>query len=185
MRDALIGDLNEEFARRPSAAWFWRQVLMAVATSFRRTARREKGIIIAAGWSAAFCLVSVDLFRSLLRSEISAPGFIAYPWPWSMLCGVAVGVAVYSVSMIAGLAACLVANGEFRFIGFCVGCAAATATLIAGDLFVTLIGPSYPIKAEWSAPYAALLFASLLVAILAARKSGPAQTQQEESSTRP
>lgn len=35
---AMVGDLVEEFAQRPSAAWFWRQVIGAIwIATFRQT----------------------------------------------------------------------------------------------------------------------------------------------------
>jgi hypothetical protein len=36
--DPLVGDLLEEFARRPSRLWFWSQTLSAVATALQRDA---------------------------------------------------------------------------------------------------------------------------------------------------
>ena len=32
--EALVGDLSEEFQRRPSRSWYWRQVLVAVLVSW-------------------------------------------------------------------------------------------------------------------------------------------------------
>ena len=42
--EALAGDLLEEFHRRGSAAWYWRQVLGAMVAGFSKQLR--------AGWSA-------------------------------------------------------------------------------------------------------------------------------------
>ena len=39
--DALIGDLVEEFHRRDSAAWYWRQVIVAILFGLQREIRHH------------------------------------------------------------------------------------------------------------------------------------------------
>jgi hypothetical protein len=50
MSDALAGDLEEEFGRR-GAAWYWRQVLLAILVGFFRHLRNEwVSIAYSFGW---------------------------------------------------------------------------------------------------------------------------------------
>ena len=37
--DSLMGDLHEEFSQRRSAAWYWRQVLVAILVGFGKELR--------------------------------------------------------------------------------------------------------------------------------------------------
>ncbi len=55
--ESLIGDLAECYGHRRSAAWYWRQVLAAIALSFCREARGHILLAIRAvvtGWAAFF-----------------------------------------------------------------------------------------------------------------------------------
>jgi hypothetical protein len=46
--DALVGDLLEEFSQRRSAAWYWRQVLVAILVGFGKTVRHHWALVIRA-----------------------------------------------------------------------------------------------------------------------------------------
>jgi hypothetical protein len=62
---ALAGDLQEEFQSGRSAAWYWRQAFMAIATDLRRNAWAERGYFGAftIGYAAQAC-VAFMLWRS-------------------------------------------------------------------------------------------------------------------------
>ena len=53
--ESLVGDLTEEYAQGRGDGWYWAQVLLAVARSYRRVLRLyglRLLIAVAAGWSA-------------------------------------------------------------------------------------------------------------------------------------
>ncbi len=51
-RDALIGDLTEEYRRGRSGAWFWWQTLTALAESCRAPSpRRHKWLLLVWWWT--------------------------------------------------------------------------------------------------------------------------------------
>jgi hypothetical protein len=55
--EAIAGDLIEQYARRPSRLWYWRQVLSAIRADIFTTARDHKwrtAAAIALGWVAYF-----------------------------------------------------------------------------------------------------------------------------------
>lgn len=77
--DVLIGDLTEEYGRRRSHIWYWRQVLVAIVVSFCKEIRAHSWLAlraVAAGWAV------ILLYRSLLR----APAMALYA-QWSYLPG--------------------------------------------------------------------------------------------------
>jgi hypothetical protein len=54
---ALAGDLLEDFGQRRSVAWYWRQVLTAIAVGIANTIRVHKVLALRAivlGWTATF-----------------------------------------------------------------------------------------------------------------------------------
>lgn len=76
--DALAGDLIEEYSRGRSAAWYWRQALIAIAVDFGKNVRAHKLLAvraIAVGWIASYVLLhfaSDPLYRlygKLLRDH--------------------------------------------------------------------------------------------------------------------
>lgn len=48
----LAGDLQEEFGRRRSTAWYWRQTLVAICTGTFRNARVRRFTAAVIGWAA-------------------------------------------------------------------------------------------------------------------------------------
>jgi hypothetical protein len=64
----LVGDLMEEYGRRGSKVWYWRQVLAAIITSFCKDVRANALLAIKAtvtGWAASY------LFQSLAFGMVS------------------------------------------------------------------------------------------------------------------
>lgn len=61
--DALAGDLLEEFRRRGSVAWYWRQVFKAILASFSNEVRADWvmvwTILFTTGW--VFCLYAIPI----------------------------------------------------------------------------------------------------------------------------
>lgn len=65
-RDALVGDLTEEYRRGRSGGWYWQQTLWAVAASCRTPSPRRYGLFLLVWW------------WTLL-------GFASFEWKWPIL----------------------------------------------------------------------------------------------------
>ena len=55
----LAGDLQEEFGRRGSTAWYWRQTLVAICTGLFRNVRGRRLTAAVIGWAAQAALAFV------------------------------------------------------------------------------------------------------------------------------
>ncbi len=84
----LAGDLQEEFGRRRSAAWYWRQTLVAICTGFSRNVRVRRLTAAVIGWAAqagvAFVLLRFRLLPQpthLIRT-ISAGAIVMFLVVW-------------------------------------------------------------------------------------------------------
>jgi hypothetical protein len=90
--DALAGDLEEEFEHGRSLGWYWRQVLAAIVFGCGRQLRDH--------WSAgAFSVlwaVTATPAYFLLLLKMRGLGFIGsawrLPWPYSMICELAISL---------------------------------------------------------------------------------------------
>lgn len=80
-RDALLGDLLEGYAARPSSAWYWRQVLLAIVASALHDIVDDKLLALRAllvGWAVYFLCAEVVIwafptFRSWVALWIADP----------------------------------------------------------------------------------------------------------------
>lgn len=105
MNDCLIGDLMEEYQHRGSVAWYWKQVLIAVAIAFYSEIRAHKllavrailvGCVIA---ELAYSMLELPLFNVLKRFAFGS-GLVTGTWwahgyiyPWTVIaCLSAAGV---------------------------------------------------------------------------------------------
>lgn len=82
--EALSGDLLEAFCAGRSGAWYWYQVIAAIAISWGRNLWHRRGILFfAAVWS-----VFSPAWRLIVRLS-TMTSFAGYsslaPWPWSFL----------------------------------------------------------------------------------------------------
>lgn len=78
--EALAGDLLEEFQRRRSVAWYWRQVFGAIVTSFSNELRADWVMV----WTIVFSIVwgySLYAFR-----------FVGEPWHLTLIALVDIGL---------------------------------------------------------------------------------------------
>ena len=84
--EALAGDLLESFRAGRSGAWYWRQVMVAIATQWLRSlVNHSSALIFAAIWgmiSPAWELVIIRLYHT---SNLVGPIW-RLPWPWSTVC---------------------------------------------------------------------------------------------------
>jgi hypothetical protein len=135
MNDALAGDLLEEFARR-GAAWYWRQVILAVVIGFFRRFRDEwVSVAFAVVW--LFCLG--EWVTRLDPVSPLWPGWIRLPWPWSLVSEVAHDIVVSFVQSALGLVIYLVLVRRFSLGGFTAGLGTAIAALTLAESAMTLL----------------------------------------------
>lgn len=84
--EALAGDLLESFHAGRSSAWYWRQVLVAIAIRWMgRLFRYWPSLIFAVAWatiSPAWGLLIIRLYQT---SNLIGPVW-RLPWPWSTVC---------------------------------------------------------------------------------------------------
>jgi hypothetical protein len=95
--ESLVGDLTEEYADGRGDGWYWGQVLLAVARSYRRALRLygvRVLIAVAVGWCALLLgIVLLDQISAIVRQELSSlsadwsaqrlqtlNGFYAFAW---------------------------------------------------------------------------------------------------------
>jgi hypothetical protein len=85
--DALVGDLMEEFSQRRSAAWYWRQVLLAVLVGFEKEVRIHWvlavraamiGLAVSTGATVLLHFLIVTLHQNAVIDVSSSPRFV--PW---------------------------------------------------------------------------------------------------------
>lgn len=95
--ESLVGDLTEEYAQGRGAGWFWRQVLLAVASSHVR-ALRLYGLrflaAVAAGWGTLLTgnallgrmwgIIQHELSTNSTAQQLQIPGLL-YQVAWTLL----------------------------------------------------------------------------------------------------
>lgn len=87
--DALTGDILEEFLCGRSRWWYWREVLFAIAVGFLREIRRRRSILgFALLWTLA--TPALTLFYTRFLSYADYGRVWSLPWPWSMICDIAI-----------------------------------------------------------------------------------------------
>lgn len=97
--EALAGDLLEQFTQGRSAAWYWRQVLLAIAVGFGKEVRIHWilairatliGLVVSTGASMLLIYLIVTLRKDGILELDSVPRFV--PWALSsFLSGVVSG----------------------------------------------------------------------------------------------
>jgi len=110
--EILTGDLLEQSGER-GPAWYWRQVLAAIAVGFVQALRvRWATILFAIAFTAAFpirCVWTVTQFRSLLYSGIKLP------WPVSLVSEIGIVTLFSGAGLLIGVGVYLAIVREFRF----------------------------------------------------------------------
>lgn len=166
--EALAGDLAQEFAQGRSAAWYWRQVLLAILVSL-------VGKLHAASFVLGFALlwsVVVTLFwgRYFFPSEIQlilqrAPSWYAqFSWPWSTIFEISLFAALHTTYAVAGLSTYLLLSGQFNIPGFFRGTAISFILQAARMLALPLLRPGRSLSI-------AMLFVILLLCMSVARRA--------------
>lgn len=135
-QEALAGDLLEEYSRRRSDAWYWRQVLAAIVADFSTELRvRWVSVVFAlvvcgsVPWDQLFHNAR---FRSFLSSGIQLS------WPASFLAGVAIMSAFQGAILLVALGIYVVGIKSFHLRGFLVALCPALLVLVLGNTAVTM-----------------------------------------------
>lgn len=84
-KEALAGDLLEEFRRERPAAWYWRQVLVAIVVGFAEELRTQWPAIV----YTTLCVIPVPAYWMLGVEKILQQPFFArrwhLAWPYSTI----------------------------------------------------------------------------------------------------
>jgi hypothetical protein len=166
-REALAGDLLEEYSRR-SDSWYWRQVLAAIAADFRTTFRsRWVGVAIALIVCGAFPWNQLFLnqrFQSFLFAGIQLS------WPRSFLVGIAINTAFQGVVLLAVLGAYVVGISNFHTRSFLIALYPALLVLTLGNTFVAISQPApWPRLFFYYVIWRLPLFFSLVISMMRVR----------------
>jgi hypothetical protein len=103
-REALAGDLLEEFRAGRGAGWYWRQAMAAVAIGFAHElwARR-----LVAAFALLYCVPMPWLWLCGLVYAAHAEWMgrlWAMPWPWSTICVMAASLGPVVIAVWVGMA---------------------------------------------------------------------------------
>lgn len=135
-REALAGDLLEEYTRRRSDMWYWGQVLVAVVADFSTELRvRWVSIVFAlvvcgmVPWNQLF---HSDRFRSFLSSGINLS------WPASFLAGIAIMSASQGAILLVPLGIYVLGTKSFHPRRFLTALCPALVVLALGNTAVTI-----------------------------------------------
>ena len=102
-KDAIAGDLVEEFRNGRSRAWFWRQAITVIFLAFCSESYRQRSAIVFAMFWAG--IISVSWRHLLLASQFQSlvAWGIRRDWPESMVYSVGIFCAVNVLLVWAGL----------------------------------------------------------------------------------
>jgi hypothetical protein len=133
--DALAGDLLEEFTHGRSASWYWRQVLLAIRTSFLKELRSASfGLGFALLWSVGCALFWGRFFfpRQIQFILQEAPAwYFLFPWPWSTVVEIGFLSALTTVPIAVGLSFYLLVLRRFTISRYFLGVSLAFVLQVA------------------------------------------------------
>jgi len=110
--EALTGDLIERFREGQSRAWFWKQVLIAIAVGILSEIRRHWPHFC---YAIAGTAVPAFFWQTVLEVR-SVVHWWALPWPWSQLVFEWTPHALITLAPLPVLAGALLINGTFRWV---------------------------------------------------------------------
>jgi hypothetical protein len=166
MTEALAGDLAEEFTRRQSPAWYWRQVAISIAAVIGRY------LPILALWTAIAYRFMPRMWRWLIPSDRRT-------WYWHMsrparaASFLGISIATDTVVILAGVALALALVCELRARALLSGLLPALLLSTAGAIDIALRAPS-----SFRRAYSSVICLGLLFALRSARTSLPRQRRE-------
>jgi hypothetical protein len=137
-KDAVSGDLLEEFRSGRSRGWYWRQVATAVIVSMARTLRINWFVLaFSALWVLPLPALEIYVLRAMRLGQFF-PQRWSYPWPYSMICDIAITIGWKLLYLWLGITLCqiLFANATRRTSvrqlakGLCASVAVYVATYL-------------------------------------------------------
>ena len=112
--EVLAGDLVEEYGRRCSPAWYWRQVITAIAVSLANQARAEWfAVAYALLWTLFVSAIWGRFMRDPRFQSVVGLG-MEWSWPQSLLYFVAVFTAATILTLWVGLSLYLALTHRFE-----------------------------------------------------------------------
>jgi hypothetical protein len=166
--EALAGDLLEDYNGGRSAAWYWRQVFIAIMVGFSKELRSRWMTIVFAG-----VISGAVSWQQIWHSSPFQSLFVwgtTLPWPASLFFSITLLSAFEAVVLLVALSAYLVATRSFSLRGFLNGLLVALLVLSLGNIGVTFLGvmqlpPVFFYYVVWRLP----LFFGLVLAMWVAR----------------
>jgi hypothetical protein len=135
--EALAGDLLEDYSQGRSAAWYWRQVVVAIMVGFSRELRARWltimfAVVVSGGvpWS--------QIWHNSEFHFLVVWGF-GLPWPVSLFFSIAFLSAFEAVILLVALSVYLVATRSFNLRSFLKGLLVALLVLGLGNIGVTVL----------------------------------------------
>jgi hypothetical protein len=171
-REALAGDLVEEYNRRQSAMWYWRQVGAAVAVDFS-TEFRSRWVSVVFALLVCGSIPWKQLFLNARFQSFLYSG-IQLRWPTSFLIGVAVSSAFQSAILLAALSIYVFSTKSFHPRGFLQALCSAVLVLALGNTVVTISQVlSWPLPFFYHVIWRLPLFFSLVLSMWVASAHAP------------
>ena len=178
--EALTGDLMEDYNQGRTAAWYWRQVFIAIMVVFSKELRSRWITIMFAGVISG-AVPWKQIWHSSQFQSLVVWG-ISLPWPASLFFSIAFLSAFEAMVLLVALSAYLGATRSFNLRGFLNGLLVALLVLSLGNIGVTFLWvmqlpPLFFYYVVWRLP----LFFGLVLSMWVAR---PIATRTEATRLR-
>jgi hypothetical protein len=135
-REALAGDLLEEYLRRRSDTWYWRQVLAAVVADFS-TELRVRWVSVVFALVVCGTVPWNQLFHNARFQSFLLSG-IQLSWPASFLAGIAIMSAFQGAILVVALGIYVVSTRSLQPRRFLTALCPALLVLAVGNTAVTI-----------------------------------------------
>jgi hypothetical protein len=134
--EALAGDLLEEYSRRRSDTWYWRQVLAAIAADFS-TGFRSRWVSVVFALVVCGTIPWRQLFLSARFQSFLFSG-IQLSWPASFLVDTAIRSAFQGAILLVALSIYVLSTSSFLPRTFLIALGSALLVLALGNTVVTI-----------------------------------------------
>jgi hypothetical protein len=145
--EALAGDLREEFLRRRSAVWYWRQALTAVVIAWSKDVV-DHGPLIA--FAALWTVLAPGWWLLTLKMEEHQNffGLWGIAWPWSTILAIGLSVVLNLTFIWMGaiffVAACASFAKNFRFTRIRRGLLLSVLAYIGASCCLMALSVAFP-----------------------------------------